>query len=149
MRIHIFLIFLVFGLAQTPAQCGPDQKQNAGQTKAENKMPDEKVKFENLPDDVKLEDEVREITKNEAGQITSDEIITVEQKLRQLGAKYENDVLVDAAGKEIRFYRPPVRGASQGFEEDRQQAIRDARELAELQEKYTVIILYVNPLKAL
>ena len=65
-----------------------------------------------------------------------------------MGKKYENEKLVDRNGKEIRFYTPPVRGASQGYEEDKKQQERDAKELSDLQKKYTVIILYVNPLKA-
>ena len=106
------------------------------------------TKFDNLPDGVKLSDEVKKEVKNDNGKVVSFKIITVEAELKNLGAKYESDKLVDSKGKEIRFYKPPVRGASQGYEEDKKQQERDAKELAELQKKYTVIILYVNPLKA-
>lgn len=106
------------------------------------------TKFDRLPDGVKLSDEIRNDVKNNKGEVVSFKIITVEEKLKELGAKYEREKLVDRDGKEIRFYTPPVRGASQGFEEDKKQSERDAKELAELQKKYTVIILYVNPLKA-
>ena len=109
----------------------------------------EMTKFDRLPDGVKLSDEVRKDVLNDKGEVVSYKTITVEEKLKELGAKYENDKLVDRDGKEIRFYTPPVRGASQGFEEDAKQRERDKKELDELQKKYTVIILYVDPRKVM
>ncbi|MEZ5428421.1 MAG: hypothetical protein R2747_19280 [Pyrinomonadaceae bacterium] len=149
MRILGLMIFLVFGFAQNQDKCS----KKAGHDKAESatanqRTPVEKkdTKYDRLPDGVKLTDEVREETLDEKGE-KSFRIITVEEKLKQLKAAYEGDKLVDDEGREIKFYRPPVRGASQGYEEDQKQRERDEEELRELKEKFTVIILYVNPLK--
>lgn len=111
------------------------------------KMP-ESLKFGDLPDGIELTDDVREEIKTETGEI-SYEIITVEEKLKSIGAKAEGKSLVDANGTEIKFYKPPVRGASQGFEEDRKQQDAEAQELRKLKEKFTVIVLYENPLKVM
>jgi hypothetical protein len=140
------MFFMVFAFAQSQDQCDKNKKVKTEKVNANKSMPEEKTKFENLPDGAKLTDEVREVIKGDEGKVVSDEIITVEEKLKKIGAKYEDGKLVDSEGKEIRFYKPPVRGASQGFEEDQKQAKSDAEELKELQEKYTVIVLYVNPL---
>lgn len=142
MKICFLIIFAVFAVAQSQGQCDKDKVPNA------NKTMSNQTKFDRLPDGVKLSDEVKNDIKNDKGEVVSFKIITVEEKLKELGAKYEKEKLVDRDGREIRFYTPPVRGASQGFEEDKKQSERDAKELAELQKKYTVIILYVNPLKA-
>jgi len=144
MKICFLIIFTVFAVAQS--QCDKDKVQRTN--KPIPSPTKEMTKFDHLPDGVKLSDEVRNDVKNDKGEVVSFKIITVEEKLKELGAKYEKEKLVDRGGREIRFYTPPVRGASQGFEEDQKQQERDARELAELQKKYTVIILYVNPLKA-
>lgn len=149
MKIYILMVFMVFVFAQSQAQCDKNKKVTSEKANANINMPEEKTKFEDLPDSVKLTDEVREVVKDDSGKVVSDEIITVEEKLRRIGAKYEDSKLVDSKGREIKFYKPPVRGASQGFEEDQKQAKRDAEELKELKEKYTVIILYVNPLKVM
>ena len=146
MKIYFLIIFAVFAMAQSQGQCDKDKMQNANiPTPSPTKQ---MTKFDNLPDGVKLSDEVKKEVKNDNGKVVSFKIITVEEELKKLGAKYETDKLVDGKGKEIRFYKPPVRGASQGYEEDKKQQERDAKELAELQKKYTVIILYVNQLKA-
>lgn len=146
MKIYFLIVFAVFTMAQSQGQCDKDKMQNAN--KAMPEQTKKMTKFDNLPDGVKLSDEVKKEVKNDKGEVVSFKIITVEEELKNLGAKYDNDKLVDRSGKEIRFYTPPVRGASQGYEEDKKQQERDAKELTDLQKKYTVIILYVNPLKA-
>lgn len=146
MKIYFLIIFAAFAVAQSQGQCDKEKVPNTNKP-----MPSpttETTKFDRLPDGVKLSDEVKTDVKNDKGEIVSFKIITVEEKLKELGAKYKDDKLVDGKGKEIRFYKPPLRGASQGYEEDRKQQQRDEKELAELQKKYTVIILYENPLKA-
>lgn len=148
MKICILLIFITFGFVQN--QCDKNKVSNANKP-ATNKMMTKQTatKFDNLPDGVKLSDEVRKDDLNDKGEVVSYKTITVEEKLNELGAKYENEKLVDRDGKEILFYSPPVRGASQGFEEDEKQREQDKKELDELQKKYTVIILYVDPRKVM
>lgn len=140
MKILFLLAFIVFGFLQTQKDCGKAKNENRNKT-AENKtMPENKeTKFDNLPDGVQLTDEAINQTTNEK--------TTVEKELQNAGAKYANGKLVDRNGKEIKFYKPPVRGTSQGFEEDERQRKLDEEELKELKKKNTVILLYVNPLK--
>lgn len=145
MKIYVLVVFMVFTFVQNQAQCDKKEKVKTEKTNVNKQMPEEQTKFENLPDGAKLTDKVREVETDRDGKVVSDEIITVKQKLEKIGAKYEDGKLVDGEGKEIRFYKPPMRGASQGFEEDQKQTERDAEELKKLQEKYTVIILYVDP----
>ncbi len=148
MKICFLMVFAIFGFLQN--QCDKNKMSNTN--KSANAMmtnqTKDATKFDRLPDDVKLSDEVRKDILNDKGEVVSYKTITVEEKLKEIGAKYENDKLVDRDGKEIKFYTPPVRGASQGFEEDAKQRERDAKKLADLQKKYTVIILYVDPRKA-
>ena len=146
MKIYFLIIFAVFAMAQSQGQCDKDKLPVSNKPKPSPTK--EVMKFDRLPDGVSLSDEVRKDVKNDKGEVVSFKVITVDAELKNLGAKYEGDKLVDSKGKEIHFYKPPVRGASQGYEEDKKQQERDAKELAELQKKYTVIILYVNPLKA-
>lgn len=143
MKIYFLTILLVFGLMQSQNNCDKSKIQNANKM-----MPEQTTKFDKLPDGASLTDEVREETKNENGEV-SYKIITVEEKLKKIGARYADEKLVDAKGREIRFYKPPVRGASEGFEEDKSQRERDEQELKDLKAKYTVIVLYVNPLKVM
>ncbi|CAN5291694.1 hypothetical protein BH20ACI1_BH20ACI1_10880 [soil metagenome] len=143
MKICFLLIFTMFGFFQN--QCDKNKVSNVN--KSANTIMTNQTKFDRLPDGVKLSDEVRKDVLNDKGEVVSYETITVEEKLKELGAKYENEKLVDRDGREIRFYTPPVRGTSQGFEEDEKQRERDKKELDELQSKYTVIILYVDPRK--
>lgn len=146
MKICFLIIFVIFGFVQN--QCDKNKTSNVNKPAANKMMTNQTAtKFDNLLDGVKLSDEVRKDVLNDKGEVVSYETITVEEKLKELGAKYENDKLIDRAGKEIRFYTPPVRGASQGFEEDAKQRERDKKELDELQSKYTVIILYVDARK--
>ncbi len=142
--LSIFLLFMF--CFQNLNNCN---QQNVNEKSRNSSTPtkmDDSTKFENLPDGVRPEDEVKLIVSSESGEKTI-KIITVREKLIELGAKYVNGKLVDGNGREIKFYKPPVRGASQGFEEDRLQQLRDEEELKKLEKDYTVIILYVNPLK--
>ena len=148
MKICFLMFFAIFGFFQN--QCDKNKLANENKPAVNRIMPSqtkEMTKFDRLPDGVKSGDEVRKDVLNDKGEVVSYKTITVEEKLNELGAKYENDKLVDRDGKEIKFYTPPVRGASQGFEEDAQQRERDAKEFADLQKKYTVIVLYVDPRK--
>ncbi len=144
MRIYLLIIFVVFAFAQSSAQCSKYKK-----AKTDKTMANEAVKFKDLPDGVKLDDEVRVNKYNDEGVVISFETISVEQKLKQIGAKYFDEKLFDKNGKEIRFYKSPVRGASQGFEEDERERKRDEKKLMELKEEFTVIEIFVNPLKVM
>ena len=139
-------------MAQTDNKCGKSQMQNANKPITNKTMSNNatnETKFDRLPDGVKLTDQVRKDVTNNKGEIISTTMTTVEAELKELGAKYAADKLVDRRGKEIRFYTPPVRGTSQGFEEDQRQREADEKEFTELKKKYTVIILYFDPRQAL
>ena len=70
--------------------------------------------------------------------------ITVAQKLAALRASCKRGKLVDAAGKEIRFYR--LEGCWGNPPEGYQEILRkQSEELAKLRERYTVIEMTCNP----
>ena len=70
--------------------------------------------------------------------------VTVAEKLRDLKARCRKHKLVDAKGKEIRFYR--LVGCWGNPPEDYQQQLqRQTSELAELRRHYRVIELTCNP----
>jgi len=106
------------------------------------------TKYDRLPDNVTLDTEVRKDVLNAKKQVVSFEVITVEKRLNELKARYKKGVLVDAKGREIRFFEPLCRGVSAGFEQDEQDRKAKEKELADLKKKYTVIILYCDPRKA-
>lgn len=70
--------------------------------------------------------------------------ITVAQKLAALKASCKRGKLVDAAGKEIHFYR--LEGCWGNPPEDYQEILRkQGEELARLRERYNVIEMTCNP----
>jgi hypothetical protein len=72
-------------------------------------------------------------------------IVTAEQRLRELRARYRRGVLVDSKGREIRFWTPICRGvAMPGDEGVEEQKAKDA-ELRDLKKKYTVITVVCDP----
>lgn len=89
-----------------------------------------------LPKGTALE-EVVSIAKKPAGQAATRNV-TVREKLRQLKARCKRGKLVDASGREIRFYRlvgcwgnPP--------DDYQEQLARQTLELQRLKKKYTVV----------
>lgn len=108
----------------------------------------QQTKYDRLPPNVTLDAEVRKDVLNRSGKVISTEVTTVEKRLKELKARYRKNVLVDGKGREIRFFEPLCRGVSAGFEEDQKAQKEKTSELAALRKKYTVIVLYCNPLKA-
>lgn len=115
MKIYFVILILIFGFVQNHASC---EKINVEKTNTVGKAMNDKTS-----DGVILSEEVRDEKRVEKGDI-SFKIVSVEEKLTSIGARYENDKLVDENGQEIKFYKPPVRGIFQGFDEDREQATR-------------------------
>ncbi len=149
MRFTFLLTLLLFGLIQSSESCGKNTMQNSGnQNNSTPPATREKVKFDRLPENIKMETEVRKTIKNDKGETVSFEITTVEKRLNELEARYNNDKLVDKSGREIRFFEPLCRGVSRGFEGDERDQKEKDEELAELEKKYTVIVLYCDPRKA-
>jgi hypothetical protein len=146
MKVTILIIFVLFGLLQT-GNCDKKKMQNTDDMASPT--PKQTTKFDRLPENIKPETEVRKDIKNEQGEVVSVEVTTVEKRLNELKARYEKDKLVDGKGREIRFFEPLCRGVSQGLEEDQKAQEEKDKELAGLQKKYTVIILYCDPRKAL
>lgn len=69
---------------------------------------------------------------------------TVKDELTRLKAKCANGKLVDANGKEIRFFRPSCWGNPPADAQEISE--RERKELEELKEKYTVIVFRCNPM---
>lgn len=92
---------------------------------------------------------VRKDLINAEGEVVSFEVVTAEERLKELGAKLDSGKLIDGKGREIRFFEPICRGTSEGSEADRQAQALKRRELSELEAKYTVIVLYCDSTQAL
>lgn len=94
-----------------------------------------------LPEDTKLTDVVSaSVVKPDA----NSEKISVEQTLIAMRAKCKEGKLVDAAGREIRFYR--LVGCWGNPPADYQEILaRQQEEIEELKKKYTVIEMTCNP----
>jgi hypothetical protein len=90
-----------------------------------------------LPPDTKA-DEVISYGTNGRGNIT------VERKLVKLKARCRNRKLVDAKGREIRFFRPSCWGNPPADYAEIQQ--RENEDLEKLRKHYTVIVFGCNPM---
>ncbi len=148
MKVCFLIIFAVFVLAQVNDKCNRVRMQNNNEPNVNNTIPNRNkgtTKFDRLPDSVKSDTKIRKDTKNDKGEVVSFDIVTVEQRLNELKAKYDGDKLVDSRGREIKFFEPLCRGVSQGFEEDEKARKEKERELSELEKKFTVIVLYCDP----
>ncbi len=143
----ILIIIFAFAMAQTNQNCDKKTMENANNKTAPT--PQTKVKYDRLPEKIKLDTEVRKDTLNDKGEVVSFEVVTVEERLNDLKARYEKNVLVDEKGKEIRFFEPLCRGVSAGYEQDQADQKAKDDELKTLKKKYTVIILYCNPAKVM
>ncbi len=152
MKIYFLIVFVVFIVGQSQGQCDKDKMQNTNKPAASSTMPNqgkETPKFDRLPDGIKPDTKIRKDTKNDKGEVVTFEVITAEQRLNELKAGYEGEKLVDSKGREIKFFEPLCRGVSQGFEEDEKARKEKEKELAELEKKYTVIVLYCDPQKVM
>lgn len=150
MKITFLLTIILLGLIQNTENCGKTAIKNSDkQVNSAQSNSKEKTKFDRLPENVKLDSPVAKAIKNEKGETISSEATTVEKRLNELKARYENEKLVDGNGKEIKFFEPLCRGVSRGVEEDEQDRKEKENELAELEKKYTVIVLYCDPRKAM
>ena len=70
--------------------------------------------------------------------------LTVEKKLREMKARCRRGKLVDAKGREIRFFHPSCWGNPPSDYLEIQE--RENKELADLKKRYTVIVFGCNPM---
>ncbi len=148
MKYTLTLMLMLFGLLQNSENCGKSKMRNSNDSnKPTAQKTIEKIRYDHLPENIKAETEVRRAIKNEKGETVSFETTTVEKRLNELAARYENGKLVDGKGKEIRFHEPLCRGVSRGTEEDEQDRLAKETELAELEKIYTVVVLHCDPRK--
>lgn len=106
------------------------------------------MKYDRLPPNITLETEARKDVLNDKGKVVSFAVTTVEKRLDELQARYKKGVLVDKKGRKIRFFEPLCRGVSAGAEQDEIDRKAKEKELTGLKKKYTVIVLYCDPRKA-
>lgn len=137
------MTFVVFALFQ-----GGNCNRKPIETKV-SPTPKMVTKFDRLPENIKPETGVVKTVKNDKGETVSSETTTVEKRLNELNARYEKDKLVDKKGRGIRFFEPLCRGVSAGEEQDEIDRKAKEKELAELEKKYTVIVLVCDPRKAM
>ncbi|MET0754094.1 MAG: hypothetical protein ABWZ66_12000 [Pyrinomonadaceae bacterium] len=150
MKTAFLIIFALFGLIQTQncdRKTMPNTETNIVVTPTAT--PKKMTKYDRLPENITLETEVRKDVKNKKGEVISSETTTVEKRLNELKASYKNDKLIDGKGKEIRFFEPLCRGMSAGFEQDEIDRKAKDKELADLEKKYTVIVLLCDPGKVM
>ena len=107
------------------------------------------MKYDRLPPEITAETEVRKDVLNAKKEVVSFEITTVEKRLNELKARYKKNVLVDSKGKQIKFFESLCRGVSAGYEQDELDRKAKEKELSDLKKKYTVVVLYCDPRKAL
>jgi hypothetical protein len=153
MKITFLIITAFFGFVQT-RNCDSKKMQNTEKNVASTirKTPSPipaATKYDRLPNNVEPGTQVAKVVKNDKGEVVSQEITTVEKRLNELKARYENERLVDEKGKEIRFFEPLCRGVSAGEEQDEIDRKAKEKELAELEKKYTVIVLHCDPSKVM
>lgn len=144
MKLIFIMIFALLAW-QTNQNCDWEPATNANIKTLPT--PKKKMKYDRLPEKITLETEVRKDTLNDKKEVVSFEVVTVENRLNELKARYKKNVLVDGKGKEIKFFEPLCRGVSAGFEQDQADQKAKDEELATLKKKFTVIILYCNPAK--
>lgn len=146
MKIAFLIILAFLGFVQTQ-NCDSKKMQNTEKNvlATPKTVAQKATKFECMPDNVEFGTQVTKVVKNDKGQVTSQETTTVEKRLIELKAYCEKDKLVDGKGREIRFFEPLCRGVSAGFEQDQADQKEKDKELAELEKKYTVIVLLCDP----
>ena len=136
MKITLLLVMLFFGIVQVNENCGKMRSNERNRNlSATPQKKGEAWRSEHLPADIKPETKV----------LSGNEITTAGKKLNELKARFENGKLIDGKDKEIRFFSPLCRGVSQGPEEDEEARKAKEKELADLEKKFTVIILYCDP----
>ncbi len=138
----LIAIFAMFGLIQNSQRCSSAAVEKNSMT---TPTPERKVRFDRLPENIKPDTKVRKDVKNARGKIVSHETTTVEKRLNELKARYKNGKLVDRKGREIRFFEPLCRGVSRGIEGDAEDQRAKDKELADLEKKFTVIVVLCDP----
>ena len=129
-------ILLLGGLA-------PAHSKNAGKLPATNAIaaedapPSPAKSFSCLPKDVRADEAVSYGMKGQS-------ILTVEKKLTEMKARCRRGKLVDAKGREIRFFRPSCWGNPPDNYQETQK--RENEELAKLKTRYAVIVFGCNPM---
>lgn len=113
-------------LAATPARDEPRQDGKSAASK----------NFSCLPKDVRADEGVSYDVKGKS-------IVTVEKKLIELKARCRRGKLVDAKGREIRFFRVSCWGNPP--EDYLEIQKREGEQLAELKKHYAVIVFSCNP----
>jgi hypothetical protein len=75
---------------------------------------------------------------------SDDDDLTVEDKLRGLGAHVKDGKIVDSSGREVRFVSRFIPGAQPDPKEWQERQQREAEELDRLREKYTVVLVVMH-----
>ncbi len=150
MKYTFLLMFILFGLIQNSQSCAKSAGRNSSDSAAPTPSKTvEKKRFDRLPQNIEAATQVSKPIKNDKGDTISYEITTVEKILNDLKAGYKDNVLIDGKGREIRFHEPLCRGVSRGVEGDEEDRRAKEKEFAELEKKYTVVVLFCDPRKAL
>ena len=140
MKKHLYLSVIILICASSQIMCGQSK---SGKSRNAAKQTNSQLKYDCLPEDIKLDTVVSVIRKTP--DLRSEvERETVKQRLNKLDARCKSGKLVDGKNREIRFYQlqgcwgnPPP-----GYQEIMN---RQREELEELKRKYNVIEITCNP----
>lgn len=158
-KAAVIFAVVILGYAQVQEGCGKKGVNNTGearpgpapvttninQTRPSPGPTGKPVDSVPLPENIKPDTKVRLDVKDKDGKVVSSRVLTVLEALNELKARYRDDRIIDGKGREIRFFEPLCRGVSAGTEEDEAARLAKEKELAELEKKYTVIVLHCDP----
>jgi hypothetical protein len=134
----LFLFLLLARLAPAKSEsAGKLPMLSAQAADDEDAEPSRSKTFSCLPKDVRADEAISYGIKGKS-------ILTVEKKLTEMKARCQRGKLVDARGREIRFFRSSCWGnPPPDYLEIRQ---RENEELAKLQKRYAMIVFGCNPM---
>ena len=140
MKNHLYALVVILICGGSQIMCGQSKSGNVRKTA---KQVDSRMKYDCLPEDIKLDTVVSTIRKTPGlrGEVERE---TVKQRLDKLNARCKAGKLVDAKNREIRFYQ--LQGCWGNPPADYQEIMSaQQKELQELKKKYTVIEITCNP----
>jgi hypothetical protein len=135
--IGAFIFLIVCGLTLGRSQSPSKSSTLAAALADDDAGPASWKNFSCLPKDVRADEAVSYTAKGK-------ESLTVERKLVEMKARCRQGKLVDAKGREVRFFRSSCWGnPPPDYLEIRQ---RENEELAKLKKRYAVIVFGCNPM---
>jgi len=135
--VGVSILLLLAGLALAKGERARKLSTSALAVADEDAGPSPSKSLGCLPKDVRADEAVSYGIKGKS-------ILTVEKKLAEMKARCSRGKLVDASGREIRFFRVSCWGNPPDDYQEIQK--RENEELGKLKKRYTVIVFGCNPM---